>query len=226
MAKGTAVPSLYSHIAYSDDKEETDIPPPFKGAQPKQPKQRGRGKGKLPPQKPKIHQYKHRTIHTIMMILTIIIILRIVEANIEDVAPTEAKIQVISLEAKISVAEVNEIRTHTKANIKTMAIKATITKATKVYIRTNAEISNRVIIMAKLEAEAMAEAEVIILAVVTAGPIIKVILITNTISIMAMMMMSTRQINMVHHVLYAVDTITLLNIVSRESMISMILWKR
>ena len=32
LSKGTAVPSLYSHIAYSDDKEETDIPQPFKGA--------------------------------------------------------------------------------------------------------------------------------------------------------------------------------------------------
>ena len=53
LAKGTAVPSLYSQIAHSDDKEETDIPHPFKGAQPKQPKQRGRGKGKQPPQKPK-----------------------------------------------------------------------------------------------------------------------------------------------------------------------------
>ena len=104
-----------------------------------------------------------------------------------------------------------------------MAIKATITKATEVYIRTNAEISNRVIIMAKLEAETVAMAEVIIVAMVTAGPIIEVILITNTISIMAMMMMSTRQINMVHHMPYVVDTITLLNIVSRESMISMIL---
>ena len=161
-----------------------------------------------------------------MMILTIIIILRIIEVNLEDIDPTEAKIQVISLEAKISVSEVNEIRTHTKANIKTTAIKATITMATEVYIRTNAKISNRVIIMAKLEAEAMAKAEAIIVAVVAAGPIIKVIQITNTISIIAMMMMSTRQINMVHHVPYAVDTITLLNIVSRESMISMILWKR
>ena len=80
--------------------------------------------------------------------------------------------------------------------------------------------------MAKLETEAMAEAEAIIVAMVMAGPIIKVILTTNTISIMVMMMMGTRQINMVHHVPYGVDTITLLNIVSRESMISMILWKR
>ena len=46
LAKGTIVPNLYSHIAHSDDKEETDIPQPFKGACPKQPKPRGRGKGK------------------------------------------------------------------------------------------------------------------------------------------------------------------------------------
>ena len=32
LTKGTAVPSLYSHIAHSDDKEETDIPQHFKGA--------------------------------------------------------------------------------------------------------------------------------------------------------------------------------------------------
>ena len=32
LTEGTAVPSLYSHIAHSDDKEETDIPQPFKGA--------------------------------------------------------------------------------------------------------------------------------------------------------------------------------------------------
>ena len=152
--------------------------------------------------------------------------MRIIEANLEDIDPTEAKIQVDSSEAKIRVAEVNEIRIHTKANIKIMAIKAIITKAIEVFIITHAEICNGVIIMANLEAEAVAKAEAIIMAMVTAGPIIEVILITNTISIMAMMMMSTRQIDMVHHVLYALDIITLLNIVSRESMISMILWKR
>ena len=32
LTKDTAVLSLYSHIAHSDDKEETDIPQPFKGA--------------------------------------------------------------------------------------------------------------------------------------------------------------------------------------------------
>ena len=32
LTKGTAVPSLYSHIVHSKDKEETDIPQPFEGA--------------------------------------------------------------------------------------------------------------------------------------------------------------------------------------------------
>ena len=122
------------------------------------------------------------------------------------------------------MAEVNGIRTHTKANIKMMAIKAIITRAIEVFIIAHAEIFNRVIITAKPEAEAVAE--VIIVAMVVAGPIIKEMPTTNTISIMAIMMMSTRQISMVHHVPYVVDTITLLNIVSRQSMTSMILWKR
>ena len=173
----------------------------------------------------KILQYRYKMIKTIMKILTIIITMNIIEANIEDVDPTEAKIQVISSEVKICVAEVSEIRIHTMANIKTRAIKAIITKAIEFYIITNAGIFNRVIITANLEAEAMAEAEAIIVAVATAGPIIEVILTTNTISIMVMMM-STRQINMVHHVHYAVAIITLLNIALRENMISMILWKR
>ena len=145
--------------------------------------------------------------------------MRIIEANLKDVDPTEAKIQVASSEVKICMAKVNEIRIHTKANIKTMAIKAIVTKVIVVYIL------NRVIIMANLEAEAVAEAEAIIEAMAVADPIIDVILITNTISIMVMMM-STRQINMVHLVHYVVAVTILLNFTLRESMISMTLWKR
>ena len=53
LAKGTAVLSLYSHIAHSNDKDKAEIPQPFKGASPKQPKPRGGGKGKQPQQTPK-----------------------------------------------------------------------------------------------------------------------------------------------------------------------------
>ena len=40
------VPGLYSHIIHSVDKEEGEIPPPFKGAKPKQTRGRGKPKGK------------------------------------------------------------------------------------------------------------------------------------------------------------------------------------
>ena len=46
MATGAAVPGLYSNIAHSVDKEEGKIPPPFKGAKPKQTRGRGKPMGK------------------------------------------------------------------------------------------------------------------------------------------------------------------------------------
>ena len=44
---GAAVPGLYSHITHSVDKDEAEIPPPFKGAKPKQTRGRGKPRGKL-----------------------------------------------------------------------------------------------------------------------------------------------------------------------------------
>ena len=54
LTQGAAVPGMYSHIAHSDDKGETDIPQPFKGVKTKQAKNTGRGKGKQPQQKPNL----------------------------------------------------------------------------------------------------------------------------------------------------------------------------
>ena len=48
MATGATVLGLYSHIAHSVDKDEGDIPQPFKGVKLKQ--TRGRGKPKAKPQ--------------------------------------------------------------------------------------------------------------------------------------------------------------------------------
>ena len=81
-----------------------------------------------------------------MMILIITTTMRNIEVNLEDIDPTEAKIQVDFSEVKICMVEVNAIKIHTKANIKTIAIKVIITKVIKVYIITHAEISNRAII--------------------------------------------------------------------------------
>ena len=46
MATGATVPRLHSCIAHSVDKEEEDIPQPFKGTKPKQTRGRGKPKGK------------------------------------------------------------------------------------------------------------------------------------------------------------------------------------
>ena len=148
--------------------------------------------------------------------------MRIIEVNLEDIDLTESKIRVNFSEVKIPVVEVNTIKIHIKANIRTIPIQVIITKVIMVYIIAHAEIFNRAIIMANSEAEAMVMAEVITVDAVTVGPIIKATTTTNTISIMVMMM-STRQINTAHHVHYM---ITPPNIVLRENMISMILWRR
>ena len=147
-------------------------------------------------------------INITMRMLTTITIMRITEVNPGAVDPIEAKIQDIPLEVKISVAEVKDTRAHIKANIKMMDIKAIITRVIKDFITIHVEISLKVIAMDNLEAEAMAKAEAIITAMVAVGPIIKAMQIINIISIMVMMM-STRQTNTFHHVLYMVAIITL-----------------
>ena len=96
-----------------------------------------------------------------MMILIITITMRITEVTPEAIDLTDAKIQVNFSEVKIHMEEVNAVKTHTKANIRVIAIKVIITKAIVVYIITHVEIFNKVIIMVNLQAEAMVMAEVI-----------------------------------------------------------------
>ena len=87
LTKGTAVPSLYSHIAHSNDKEETDIPQPFKEARPKQPKKaNSHNKSQNP------LQYRYRRTNTLVMMLIITTTMRIIEVNPEAIELIEAKI--------------------------------------------------------------------------------------------------------------------------------------
>ena len=221
LIQGTAFPSLYSHIAHSNDKEETDIPQPFKGARPKQTKTRGRGKGKQPQQKPNPLWYRYKRNNTLMEIPIITTTMRITEVNPEGIDLIEVNILDDFSEVKILVVETNIPKTHSKVNIKVTIIKTITTKAILVYTTTHVEAINRVIIMANLEAEAIVMVEVITVDMVMAGLIIEAITTINTISIMVMMM-TTSLINMVHHVHYVVTIIIPQNIVLRENMILMI----
>ena len=151
--------------------------------------------------------------------------MRIIEVNPEAIDLIEAKILDDFSEVKIRKVEVNAVKIHPKGNIRVTITKVRITKVIMIYIITHVEIINKVIIMASLEAEAVVMAEVITMDIVTVGLIIEAITIINTISMMVMMI-STRQINMAHHVHYAVAIITLPNIVLRENMILMTLWRK
>ena len=220
LAQGAVVPGLYSHITHSDDKEETDIPQPFKGVKPKQTKNRVRGRGKQPQQKPTPLQYRYKRNNTLMMITIITTTMRITEVNLEAIDPIEANILDISSGVKILMAETNVTKTHIKINIKATIIKAITTKAIRVYTTTHVEAIIRVIIMTNLEAEAMVVVEVITMDMVSAGLIIEALTTINTISIMVMMM-TTNLINMAHYVHYVVAITNSPNIVLRANTILM-----
>ena len=209
MTQGTAVRSLYSHIAHSNDKEETDIPQPFKGPDQSKTKLEVKGKANSHNKSQYPLQYGYRQNNTLMKILIITTTMRITEVNPEAIDLINAN---ILDEVKIHVVEANVLKTHTKVNIKVTIIKVITIKAIMVYTTTHVETIKRVAIMANLEAEAVVMAEVITVDIVTAGLIIKAITIINTISIVVMKMI-TSLINMVHHVHYVVAIIIPPNIV-------------
>ena len=97
MATGATVLGLYSHIAHSVDKEEGDIPQPFKGAKPKQTRGRGKPKGKPqdqrqnPPKALEVEEnYNYEGLTTIIIILQIrvevadLIMVRVETDHLED----------------------------------------------------------------------------------------------------------------------------------------------
>ena len=91
LAKGTAVPSLYSHITHSNDKDETEILQPLKGPILKNPSLEVEAKVNNSNKNQKTHHHKHKMINTIMRILITITIRKIIEVNPEAIDPIEAK---------------------------------------------------------------------------------------------------------------------------------------
>ena len=94
--------------------------------------------------------------------------MRITDINPEAIDLIEANILDDFSEVKILMVEANVPKTHIKVNIK-----VTTTKAIRVYTTTHIGATNRVTIMANLEAEAMVMVEVITTDMVIAGLISK-----------------------------------------------------
>ena len=153
-----------------------------------------------------------------MRIPIIITTLRIIEGNLEVEDHIEVKILVDLLSVRIPVVEANRTKAHIKANIKATIIKVLITKVIMVSIIIHTKVIIRVIIVANLEGETMVVVEEITMDTATAGPIIEVIIITNTISIIVMMVTASLS-NMAHYAHYAMATATPPNIALRKNMI-------
>ena len=197
---------MYSHIAHSNDKEETDIPQPFKGARPKQTKTRLRGKGKQPQQKPKpppvqvqeeqytcedTNNYYHNENY---------------RGQSRGCRHYRGQPTGQFFRGQNSHGRGQCTQNPYQGQYQSNNYQGKTTKAIVVYTTTHVETINRVTIRANLEAESMVMAEVITTDVVTAGLIIEAITTINTISIMVMRMI-TSLINMARYVHYLVAII-------------------
>ena len=199
-----AVPSLYSHIAQSEGQDSENIPKLFKSTKGRRGKELGKGKEKSQqqPQSPPLPQKKK----SIIKRQTTIIIMRIIKAIVEATNPTGV----------IKVAAENLIEVLNKGEGDNKTIIGANTKATTNNLTPPVEAITIPIITVIIKAEVDA-AMVVIITEVTAmeEAIIKAITTTN----ITHMMMVHRWNNMAHHVHFVVVLITLLRIVSKDSMI-------
>ena len=212
MATGATVPGLYSHIAHSVDKDEGEIPQPFKGAKLKQTRGRGKPKGKPHEQRqnpPKAQEadetytyenpnnYYHNP--QVRVEATDLTMVKVVTNNLEgSYNKTEAKdLSIVNISFKIIAIR----EAHHNKTVLNMAI------IVNPIFREIKQIA--------IEAEAVAMDLSNLEDAVKVGPIIKIAMERISISITHM---TNNQNNMALPAVYAADLIILLSIVTRENM--------
>ena len=109
MTTGATVPGLYSHIAHSVDKEEGEIPQPFKGAKPKQ--TRGRGKPKGKPQEQRQNPPKAQEADELMLMKILTIITIMLEVKIEAADLIMVRAETDNLEGLYHEIEAKDLNT-------------------------------------------------------------------------------------------------------------------
>ena len=218
MATGATVPGLYSHIAHLVDKEEGDIPQPFKGAKPKQ--TRGRGKPKGKPQD-KTHQKPKRWKRTIIMkALTIIAI--ILQSRVEAADLIMVRVETDHLEDLYHEIEDKDL------NIVNISFRITaIREAHRNKIVHNMVVHINHIFKGTKQTHTEAKAGVRVLNISeeepTAGRISRIMLAPINISTIHM---TSNRNSMAHHVVCVEDSIIPPSIVTKGNMISITLLKR
>ena len=211
---GAAVPGLYSHITHSVDKDEAEIPPPFKGAKPKQTRGRGKPKGKPQGHRQNPPKTKRQMKHILMITLIIIIIMIITLPQVKVEATDLLLVKVVAdnLEASHSKAEARDLSI-IHVNSRTTGLREVHIRATTINTVATANPTSRVINQTRTEVEAVAlnkqENAVMV------GPITTIITITG----ISITLMISRLNSMVHPVAYAEVLIIPLSIATKENMI-------
>ena len=200
-----AVPSLYSHIAQFQDQNSDNIPKPFKVQKAEEEINQVKANRNL---NSSLNHLPLPQKRNIMKRQTTIIIMKIIEAITEAANPTGVN----------KVAAENLIEVLNKGEGDSKTIIGANTKATADNLTPPTEAITITIITVIIEAEVYVAMVVIITEVAAMDKrIIKAITIINTTKTTHMMMVH-RWNNMAHHVHFVVDLITLLSIVSKESM--------
>ena len=217
MATGATVPGLYSHIAHLVDKEEGEIPQPFKDAKPKQSRGRGKPKGKPHEQRqnpPKAQEaeetYGYETLTIIITVIT-----TMPQVRIEDEDLLLVKAATDNLEVSHNKTEAKDLNI-VDVSFRIIDIREAHHNKTVLNTAITANPIFREINQTITEAEAVAVVLSILEDAVMVGPTIRVVMEHISISITCM---THSQNNMVHPAVYVAVLTILLSIVTRENMI-------
>ena len=217
MATGATLPGLYSHIAHLVDKEEGKIPQSFKDAKPKQTRGRGKPKENLKNKdrthlKPK-SQMKLMYMRALTIIITMITIMP--QARVEGTGLLLVKAVTDNLEVSQNETEAKDLSI-VNVSFRIIDIREVHPNKTVLNMAITVNPIFREIKQIATEAEAMAKVLSILEGVVMVWPTLRVAMEHTSISITRM---THNQNNMAHPAVYAVVSITLLSIATKENMI-------
>ena len=187
MATGATVPGLYSHITHLVDKEEEEIPPPFKGANQNKPEVEVNPKGNLRVRdrthlKPK-RQRKPMLMIALITITTMIITLPQVKIEAADLSMV--KVVTGNLEASHKEAEAKDLSI-INANFKTIGFREVHINRTVINMASTANPIFREVKQITTEDEAVARVLSKLEDTVMVGPITRATKALTSISIIHM----------------------------------------
>ena len=213
---GGTVPGLYSHVTHSVNKDEAEIPPPFKGQNQSKPGVEVNLKENLKVTDKTNQKTQRQTNHTLMIILIIIIIMIIILPQVKIEAADLLLVKVVAdiLEASHSKAEARDLSI-IHVNFRTTGFREAHIRATVINTVATTNPISRVINQIPTEAEAVAGVLNKQEDVVMVGPITTIIIITS----ISIILMISRLNSMAHPVAYSEVLIIPLSIAKKENMI-------